>query len=69
MIAKHARDVYNKLVNRSGHIYVCGDVAMAADVSNAICTILREKVSFTQEQAKDFVKEMKVCICMKYGMR
>ena len=62
MIAKHAKDIYHKIVTENGHVYVCGDVAMAADVNSAICKILQDKVLYTAEQAKDFVKEMKVNI-------
>ena len=60
LIASQAREIYSKIVNQSGHMYVCGDVAMAAGVSDTLCRILQEKVSFTKTQAKEFIKKMKV---------
>ena len=60
MVKKHGKDVYHKIVNQSGHVYVCGDVAMAADVYSVICDVLQEKASYTHKEARDFVKQMKV---------
>jgi len=59
MVKKHGKDVYHKIVNQHGHVYVCGDVAMAADVYSVICEILQEKALYTQKEARDFVKQMK----------
>lgn len=36
LIKKHANEIYDMLVNKNGHFYVCGDVSMADDVYNSL---------------------------------
>ena len=36
MVKKNQSEVYDMLVNKKGHFYVCGDVSMAEDVYNCL---------------------------------
>ena len=36
LIKKNASEIYDMLVNKAGHFYVCGDVSMADDVQNSL---------------------------------
>ena len=62
MLARHAKDVCNKLTTKQGHIYVCGDVAMAADVNRVLCEIFQDQLGFSKEKAREFLKSLKVCL-------
>ena len=53
--------VYNVLVEEKGHVYVCGDVTMAADVMNKICDIISELSNVSETKAREVVKQIKVC--------
>jgi sulfite reductase alpha subunit-like flavoprotein len=52
------------LFNKKGHIYICGDVRMAADVTNEIELGLKQKYKISIEEAKDYINEMRVKICL-----
>jgi sulfite reductase alpha subunit-like flavoprotein len=36
LIKKNASEIYEMLVKKGGHFYVCGDVSMAEDVHNSL---------------------------------
>jgi sulfite reductase alpha subunit-like flavoprotein len=41
LVKKNASEIYDMLVNKGGHFFVCGDVSMADDVHTSL------EVSFT----------------------
>ncbi|XP_028400716.1 nitric oxide synthase, brain-like isoform X2 [Dendronephthya gigantea] len=59
LIKKHASEVYDMLVNKSGHFYVCGDVSMADDVYNSLESALEVVGKDQNNNVKDFVENMK----------
>ena len=44
LVKKNASEIYDMLVNKGGHFFVCGDVSMADDVHTSL------EVSFTSFQ-------------------
>jgi len=50
------------LFEKKGHIYICGDVRMAADVTNQIELGLKHKYKISLEEAKSYINEMRVNI-------
>lgn len=55
-----AEPVYRALKEQGGHIYVCGDVTMAADVLKAVQRIMTQQGKLSAEDAGVFVSRLKV---------
>ena len=55
-----AESVYRALKEQGGHIYVCGDVTMAADVLKAIQRIMTQKGKLSVEDAGVFISRLRV---------
>ena len=51
--------MYELLVNKKGHIYICGDVRMAEEVTNTIEVGLQREGNMNLEDSKLFINEMK----------
>lgn len=54
--------MYRALKEQGGHIYVCGDVTMAADVLKAVQRILAQQGRLTAEDAGVFVSRLRVSV-------
>ena len=52
--------VFSILCQNSGHLYVCGDVKMANDVTKAVKRILISKGEMKEVEAERWIQEMKV---------
>ena len=48
-------------MKKTAHIYICGDVQMAADVTEKIEDILQNHGNISKENASNRMKELKVC--------
>ncbi|XP_033627460.1 nitric oxide synthase, brain-like [Asterias rubens] len=59
LLRKNSEKVYKTLQNVKGHMYVCGDVNMAAGVSATIHSILAKHGEMTTDEAKKRLKRMK----------
>lgn len=57
---KNSVDVYDKIMNKQAHIYICGDVKMAEDVTETIQNILMTQGNFSKDKAADVIKKLKV---------
>ena len=55
-----AEPVYRALKEQGGHIYVCGDVTMAADVLKAIQRIMTQQGKLSVEDAGVFISRLRV---------
>lgn len=55
-----AESVYRALKEQGGHIYVCGDVTMAADVLKAIQRIMTQQGKLSEEDAGVFISRLRV---------
>lgn len=55
-----AEPVYRALKEQGGHIYVCGDVTMAADVLKAIQRIMTQQGKLSAEDAGVFISRLRV---------
>lgn len=55
-----AESVYRALKEQGGHIYVCGDVTMAADVLKAIQRIMAQQGKLSEEDAGVFISRLRV---------
>ena len=52
--------LYDTLTRQGGHIYVCGDVTMAADVLKALHQLFAEVGNTTTAEAEEAMKTIKV---------
>jgi sulfite reductase alpha subunit-like flavoprotein len=59
-IRKNSVEVFDLIMNKKAHLYICGDVKMAFDVTVALENILEVQGNIDKEIAKDFIKELKV---------
>lgn len=55
-----AEPVYRALKEQGGHIYVCGDVTMAADVLKAVQRIMAQQGKLSEEDAGVFISRLRV---------
>ena len=60
VLMSDGQSIYNQIMLDKGHIYVCGDVAMAADVRKTLENIMETFGDFTESEAKSFVLKMRV---------
>ncbi|XP_077622156.1 nitric oxide synthase 1 [Crocuta crocuta] len=54
-----AEPVYRALTEQEGHVYVCGDVTMAADVLKAIQRIMTQQGKLSAEDAGVFISRLR----------
>ncbi|EDV20662.1 uncharacterized protein TRIADDRAFT_31504 [Trichoplax adhaerens] len=59
ILSQNGNEVLAMLLDDDGHIYVCGDVSMAAGVTRAIQNILIDYGQFSQEDALEMTKNLK----------
>lgn len=57
MLAANVHEVFDLIVNKKGHFYVCGDVRMAADVTHTLELALQQHMSL--DEAKEYVNQMR----------
>lgn len=60
LLKEETNVVKNHIVEKNGHIYVCGDVNMAAEVRQTIQEILECELKLSREDANAYLKELKV---------
>ena len=60
LLKTKSADVYKKLIKEKGHLYVCGDVTMAADVIETVTKIIEEEGNMCITEAKNIIIKMKV---------
>lgn len=60
LLKENTNIVKNHIIDRNGHIYVCGDVNMAAEVRKTIQEILEHEQKLSKEDANTYMKELKV---------
>jgi sulfite reductase alpha subunit-like flavoprotein len=63
-LKQEANYVIQKLLRESGHLYVCGDVSMAADVTKTVEGVFREQAGMSEDEARSFVEKMRVTLCI-----
>ncbi len=61
-VEENSSEVYDLIVVKKGHLYICGDVRMAADLTKTLENILKVKGNMTMDQAKEYINDMKVII-------
>jgi sulfite reductase alpha subunit-like flavoprotein len=60
LLEKNSKSIFDTLINKNGHFYVCGGVQMAADVNNTLAKIIFKHGSFESlEKALEFINELK----------
>ncbi|EMP37688.1 Nitric oxide synthase, inducible [Chelonia mydas] len=57
--SKLQAEVHQALHEDEGHLYVCGDVRMARDVSQTLKEMFTKKLKLTEEQAEDYIFQLK----------
>lgn len=60
LIRKNADEVFDVMVKRGGHFYVCGDVQMASDVTETLSKIVQEIAKMSNVETQSFMLKLKV---------
>ena len=60
LLKENAETVVRQLIEDRGHIYVCGDISMAADVCRTLQSIFEENAAMSSEEARKLIESMKV---------
>jgi sulfite reductase alpha subunit-like flavoprotein len=64
VICKNSVEIFDLIMNKNAHLYICGDVQMAVDVTVAIENIFKVEGNIDQDKAKDFIKHLKVFLLL-----
>ena len=59
LMAENSKEIYEAVFQKNGHFYVCGEVQMAADVTQTLELILQTLNCMTVEQSKECVLQLK----------
>lgn len=59
LIKNNADKIVKELMEERGHIYVCGDISMAADVCRTLQSIFEENAAMSSEEARRLIESMK----------
>ena len=57
---QNAKEIYNLLCKRNGHIFVCGGVEMAKDVKESIVEIIQECSKIDYSDALEATENLEV---------
>ena len=60
LICQNGANVSDSLTKQNSHLYICGDIHMAHDVTNCLITILCQHCGFTVHEANQYILHMKV---------
>ena len=56
----YSEEVFQLLTADWGHLYICGDVNMASDVTTTLKQILKSKGGLSDEEAGAYISQMRV---------
>ncbi|CAG0914534.1 unnamed protein product, partial [Notodromas monacha] len=59
LMQENTESIFDKIVNKFGHFYVCGDCVMAVEVYATLGKILQDLGKMSAEDAEDFLLTMK----------
>ena len=62
MLVQVGEQVYKKIVQESGHFYVCGDCTMAECVFQRLKLIIQEHSGMTEQDVENYMLQMRVII-------
>lgn len=57
---KRAPELYQRIILQNAHIYICGNIRMAADVIETLAKIIQTEGKMSIEQARGVVDGLKV---------
>lgn len=60
LLRENAIYVCDAIVMNGAHVYVCGDVTMAADVLRTLQDMLQEYSAMSQEDVQKYILDMRV---------
>jgi len=58
-MAENMKEIHEAVFEKLGHFYVCGEVQMAADVTQTLELILQVLTNISVEQSKERILELK----------
>ena len=61
ILQEDMESVGEMIYSKGGHVYVCGDVTMASDVSKILTNLLQEYAALSDQEAKDYISGLRVC--------
>ena len=60
LIRKNSEQVCELVLLNGGHIYVCGDVSMASDVSKTLFKLFQDFAALSQVEAQELIAMLRV---------
>ena len=60
VIRQNSEQVCELILLNGGHIYVCGDVSMASDVSKTLLNLFQEFAALSQIEAQELIAMLRV---------
>ena len=60
IIRQNSEQVCELILLNGGHIYVCGDVSMASDVSKTLLNLFQEFAALSQVEAQELMAMLRV---------
>ena len=64
LLKKNYEQICELILLNGGHIFVCGDVSMASDVSNTLLNFLQEFAALSQVEAQELMAQLRVRLGM-----
>lgn len=60
LAAREADAIYDLIVTKGGHVFVCGDVTMAEHVYQTLRKIIAQKEDKTEQEVEKFLLQLRV---------
>ena len=54
----YSAEVFDLITNGTAHLYICGDVSMASEVTNNVQQILKSEGRLSDAQAASYIAQM-----------
>lgn len=59
LLKKNSQQIFESIMKKGGHFFVCGDVGMASDVTTTLSKIIQEHGKMTSEQAQSYLLKLR----------
>ncbi|CAG0903350.1 unnamed protein product [Darwinula stevensoni] len=60
LLKRNSEEVYSDVIHRQGHVYVCGDCAMADDVYGTVREIVQTQAGISSQEAEAILGSLRV---------
>ena len=60
LVRKYSEHVCELILLNGGHVYVCGDVSMASDVSKTLLNLFQDFAALSEVEAQELISILRV---------